>query len=274
MSTDEGSVESGESTDTKEGDRKFVVALARGLDVLRSFRPRDGFLGNQEIAERTGLPKPTVTRITYTLCRLGYLTRIARLGKYQLAPSAITLGYSALANLGIRHIARPFMDEMSERLGAPVAIGTRDRDRALYLDISRGPAAFTFQLDVGSSIPLAQSAMGRALLSVMSDAEREEAIARLPASYGDDWPVVETAMRAEIAACMNRGYAVSAGSWRPGIHAVAVPLVAADGSGVYAFNCGGPPYLFTDRFMHDEVGPALLDLTRSLESVLNGTRRR
>ncbi len=56
-----------------EGDRKFVVALARGLDVLRCFRARDGFLTNQEIAERTGLPKPTVTRLTYTLCQLGYL---------------------------------------------------------------------------------------------------------------------------------------------------------------------------------------------------------
>lgn len=256
-----------------KGDRKFVVALARGLEVLRSFRPRDGFLGNQEIAERTGLPKPTVTRITYTLCRLGYLTKVPRLGKYQLAPSAITLGYSALANLGIRHIARPFMDEMAERLGAPVAMGIRDRNRALYLDISRGSSAFTFQLDIGSGIPLAQTAMGRALLSVMSHDEREAAIARLPSRYGDDWPDIETEMRNEIATCIGRGYAVSIGAWRPGIHAVAAPLVAADASGVYAFNCGGPPYQFTDSFMHDEVGPALLDLTRLVEAALNGTRR-
>lgn len=256
-----------------KGDRKFVVALARGLEVLRSFRPRDGFLGNQEIAERTGLPRPTVTRITHTLCRLGYLTKVPRLGKYQLAPSAITLGYSALANLGIRRIARPFMDEMAERLGAPVAMGIRDRDRALYVDISRGSSAFTFQLDIGSGIPLAQSAMGRALLSVMSHAEREAAIARLSSRYGGDWPRVEAEMRSEIDICLSRGYAVSTGAWRPGIHAVAAPLVAADGSGVYAFNCGGPPYQFTDGFMHEEVGPALLDLTRSVESALNGTRR-
>ena len=74
-------------------DRKFVVALARGLEVLRAFHVRDGFLGNQEIADRTGLPKPTVTRLTYTLCKLGYLMQVPRLGKYQLAPSAITLGY-------------------------------------------------------------------------------------------------------------------------------------------------------------------------------------
>ncbi len=264
----------GEAVDADEGgDRKFVTALARGLEVLRAFRPRDGFLGNQEIAERTGLPKPTVTRLTYTLCTLGYLTKMPRTGKYQLAPSAITLGYSALANLGIRQIARAHMDELAERLAAPVALGIRDRNRALYVDISRGSAAITFQLDIGSGIPLAQSAMGRALLSVMPPDERERAIAALAPRYGGDWPELEREMRGEIDACIQRGYAISAGAWRPGIHAVAAPLVAADGSGVYAFNCGGPPYQFTESFMHEEVGPAIRDLVRSVEAALNGRRR-
>jgi DNA-binding IclR family transcriptional regulator len=70
-------------------DRKFVVALSRGLDVLRAFHPRDGLLGNQEIAARTNLPKPTVSRLTYTLTKLGYLTQVARFEKYQLAPPAM-----------------------------------------------------------------------------------------------------------------------------------------------------------------------------------------
>ena len=37
-------------------DRQFVTALARGLEVLRAFRAHDDLLGNQEIAQRTGLP--------------------------------------------------------------------------------------------------------------------------------------------------------------------------------------------------------------------------
>lgn len=54
-------------------DRQFVTALARGLEVLRSFEPGDRHLGNQDIAERSGLPKPTVSRQTYTLSRMGFL---------------------------------------------------------------------------------------------------------------------------------------------------------------------------------------------------------
>jgi len=72
-----------------QGDRKFITALARGLEVLRVFTPTEGLLGNGEIAERTGLPKPTVSRLTYTLTKLGYLSHIERLAKYQLAPAAL-----------------------------------------------------------------------------------------------------------------------------------------------------------------------------------------
>jgi DNA-binding IclR family transcriptional regulator len=55
-------------------DRQFVNGLARGLEVLRAFRPDDGPLGNHALAERTGLPRSTVSRLTYTLTSLGYLS--------------------------------------------------------------------------------------------------------------------------------------------------------------------------------------------------------
>ena len=54
-------------------DRKFITALGRGLDVLRCFGPRDRWLANQDISARTGLAKPTVSRLVYTLTRLGFL---------------------------------------------------------------------------------------------------------------------------------------------------------------------------------------------------------
>ena len=61
------------SVQEQEKDRQFVTALARGLELLRCFTPRENVLGNQDLARKTGLPKPTVTRLTHTLMRLGYL---------------------------------------------------------------------------------------------------------------------------------------------------------------------------------------------------------
>ncbi len=254
----------------RDEDRNFVVALARGLEVLRAFKVRDGFLGNQEISERTGLPRPTVSRLTYTLCQLGYLTKVERIGKYQLAPSAIALGYSALANVGIRKIARPLIQAAAEHLSAPVALGVLDRNRALYIDIARGSTTFTVQLDIGSRIPLATTAMGCALIAAASPAERDRIFAGLSERYGKDWPACEAQIREAIEFYGQEGYVIRKGSWRSDINAVGVPLVAADGSGTFAFNCGGPPNEFTMKKIRTVVGPALRQMVQEIDTRLNG----
>src|SRR3954465_15795334 len=153
-------------------DRRFVVALSRGLDVLRAFRPHDGLLGNQEIAARTNLPKPTVSRLTYTLTKLGYLTPVPRFEKYQLAPAAMALGYAALSNLGVRHLSEPFREEMMRATGGAVAIGGRDRQSMIYFGQSPGTETVGVQLDVGSRVPIATTAMGRAYFWALNDDER------------------------------------------------------------------------------------------------------
>lgn len=251
-------------------DRKFVTSLARGLEVLRVFRVRDGFLGNQEISERTGLPKPTVSRLTHTLCSLGYLTRVERIGKYQLAPAAITLGYSALANLGVRNIARSYMRSAAEQLSAPVALGVLDRNRALYIDIARGSTTFTVQLDIGSRIPLATTAMGLALIAGAKPAEREAIMSRLAERHGTQWPQHKANIEDALENYDRHGYVMCTGSWRPDIHAVGVPLFAADGSGTFSFNCGGPPNQFTVEKMETVYGPALRTMVREIDRQLSG----
>lgn len=256
----------------QDGDRKFVTALARGLEVLRCFHPRDGFLSNQEIAERTGLPKPTVTRLTYTLCELGYLMQIPRLGKYQLAPGTITLGYAALANLGIRHVAREFMDQAAELLAAPVALGVLDRNKALYVGISRGSATFTVQLEIGSRIPLVETAMGRALLVTLPEAEREEHLLLAVAKHPENGMLMRKTMDKAVADYQQHGFVVSTGEWRPDIFAAGAPLVAADGSGTYAFNCGAPPHHFPPERLYNEVGPVMAALVKVVDDALNGRR--
>ena len=54
-------------------DRNFVTALARGLELLRAFGTGEEYLGNAELSNRTAIPRPTVSRLTYTLNQLGQL---------------------------------------------------------------------------------------------------------------------------------------------------------------------------------------------------------
>jgi DNA-binding IclR family transcriptional regulator len=252
------------------GDRKFITALARGLEVLRAFTPTEGLLGNGELAERTGLPKPTVSRLTYTLTKLGYLAHVERLAKYQLAPAALALGYTALANIRIRQLARTYMQELADYAGAVVALGTRDRLDLIYLELARSKHGAMLRLMQGSRLPIVSTAMGRALIAGMPESERNWLLGYIKRQEGKNWPKVKTIIERSIKDFETRGFTLSLGDWERDINAIGVPLTAADGSGVFAFNCGAPAFHFTRDKLENDIGPRLVNMVRNVEVALSG----
>ena len=203
--------------------------------MLRAFHPNDGLLGNQELAARTNLPKPTISRLTYTLTKLGYLTPVPRFEKYQLAPSAMALGYAALANLGVRHLSEPYREELMRETGGAVAVGGRDRYSMIYFGQSRN-GLLGVQLDVGSRVPIATTAMGRAYIWALPDDERAALLRELRDHYGSRW----SRMRDGIAPRANGGEHGSRFCRRMAERRArgGVALKLNDGTGPYAFNCG------------------------------------
>jgi DNA-binding IclR family transcriptional regulator len=251
-------------------DRNFVVALSRGLEVLRAFHPNDGLLGNQEIAARTNLPRPTVSRLTYTLTKLGYLTPVPRFEKYQLAPSAMALGYAALANLGLRHLSEPYREEVMRATGGAVAVGGRDRHSMIYFGQSRDGHTLGVQLDVGSRIPIATTAMGRAYIWALSAEDRAVLLRELREHYGSRWSKMRDGIERSGETIAKHGFAVSAGDWQDDVAAVGVAIKLNDGTGPYAFNCGAPAFRFTEDRLLNDIGPRLVAMVRNIEAALGG----
>lgn len=253
--------------DTK--DRKFVVALARGLELLRVFKPGDVLLGNQEIAERTGLPKPTVTRLTYTLTRLGYLAYSKRFEKYRLGTGVLALGYVCLSNYGVREVARPLMRELAEETRASVSLGARERLYMTYLENCSGHGALTLRLNIGSRVPMATTAMGRALLAALPEDERGYLLDHIRRRDEAAWPEVHAGIKQALNDYRERGYCISAGDWDRDVNAVGVPIILPDSAEVLAFNCGGPSFLLPRDKLHSEIGPRLRHLVSNVETALS-----
>src|SRR5690606_12406557 len=51
----------------RHADPAFATTLAHGLSVLQAFRHGEPALSNRELADRTGLSKATISRLTTTL---------------------------------------------------------------------------------------------------------------------------------------------------------------------------------------------------------------
>lgn len=244
-------------------DRQFVTALARGLEVLRCFAPRERYLGLSELARRTSLPKATVARLAGTLAKLGYLGYEQSLGKYRLATGVLSLGYSMLSNMDIRDVARPFMQELAESARASVAVGVRDRLSVVYVEWVRSSAPITVMRGVGVRLPLATTSMGRAYLAAASGDERNEVLAQLRGLDESDWPRIARGIDEAVRDYASRGFCLSIGDWDKDIASVAVPFTAPDGTRM-AFNCGGPAFAISRDALENDIGPHLVDLVQRL----------
>ncbi|WP_240160737.1 helix-turn-helix domain-containing protein [Burkholderia sp. Ax-1719] len=75
----------------------MVAPLARGLAILCAFGRGRAWLGNLDIAQETGIPAPTVSRLLHSLLVLGYVQQDETTRLYALAPAALALGYAAVA---------------------------------------------------------------------------------------------------------------------------------------------------------------------------------
>lgn len=246
-------------------DRQFVTALARGLEILRCFRPGEAYLTNSEMAKRTGMPKPTISRLTYTLTKLGYLTYSADQGRYQLGAPVLALGYTLLANLDVRKLARPAMQELAEYAQCSVAIGIRDRLHMVYVEACRGSAAVTLRRDAGSRIPLATTAMGKAYLCGLPQTDRDFLMDHIRLTADTNWPKIKTDIEQGFKDYQDRGFVLSSGLWDANISAVGVPLLDQDIARTMAFNCGGPAFLLPYEKLVEDLGPRLVQLVRNVE---------
>ncbi|MCO2354278.1 IclR family transcriptional regulator [Pseudomonas aeruginosa] len=248
-------------------DRQFVTALARGLELLRCFTPRESLLGNQELAKKTGLPKPTVSRLTHTLTRLGYLRHLPHSGKYQLEVGVMSFGYAMLSNLSIRALARPLMEEMAGYAKAAVAMAARDRLSMVYLDVVHGEANLTMRRQVGSHLSLHRSAIGRACLAAMPEDEREFILGHIRKRHPEDWPEVRKGLERAFRDYADYGFCLSLGEWQRDVNAVGVAL-HHESHGLLAFNCGGPSFHLKREKLEDDIGPRLLHMVHNIEAAI------
>lgn len=168
--------------------RQFVTARARGLEILSAFRIGDGPLGNQELAQRANLPKPTVSRMTHTLAQMGYLTFNKGTETYEWAGRTLSLGYAAISNMDIRRVAGPIMREIAERENLHIALGIRDRLMILAIETWESRSPIALRLPTGARMPIATTSAGKAYLAMVPADERKRVLDEVRRHHGAEWP--------------------------------------------------------------------------------------
>ncbi len=246
------------------GDRQFATTLARGLELLRCFSPQTPVLGNKELCRATGLPAPTVSRLTYTLTTMGYLTQRSEHGKFRLGSAVLSLGYPLLASFKFRQRAREGMIRLAREVGGSVSLGIRDRLNVVYIESLRYADRQVLPLEIGMSHSLAGTAVGRACLLSYPEPERNALLNQLRVKRPDHWARFSEALLANLQEYPRRGFCVSLGESFPDVQAVAVPLGRIDQEEPAALNCAFTGRPMDERWLATVIAPKLMALARSL----------
>lgn len=252
--------------DRETVDRDFVTALARGLDVLRCFTGKQAALGPTEVAQLSGLPKSTVNRLIHTLNTLDYLRYSEESGKYRLGPAMLALNSAPKEQVDVRDIARPLMRELAAATGAQVALAIRDQLSILYLETYRGQSLVTLNLGVGSRIPLATTAGGRACLAGLPASERAGLLERIRNLDEYAWLKIAPGIDAAMAEHAATGCCSSMGDWVSQINAIAAPLALGQAMPRMVVSVAGVADIYPADKLLSEIRPLLLDLVRTVEA--------
>jgi DNA-binding IclR family transcriptional regulator len=208
-------------------------SLERGIAILRAFRPGSTLLGNGELAERTGLARSTVSRLTQTLVGMGMLQVEARSRAYYLAPAVLTTAHAMRSGSPILAIAAPHMRVCASTHKINVGLATADGDEMVYLESIRyHPRPSLRSVVSGQIVPIALTSLGRAYLAGISVAEQQALVARLSLANVRNWKALKNDINAAISDVNNLGYCAT--SWQPEVVAIATPLIYQDT--VYALN--------------------------------------
>src|SRR4051812_19086425 len=242
-------------------DAAFATTLAKGLVVLEAFKAGATQLGNMELSTLTGIPRPTVARLTHTLAELGYLRYDPDRAKYCVGARALRMAHPLLAGMQFRQAARPMMQELAQSVRGTVSIGLLDGTSMIYVESARSGDVGPHVPDIGMPIPVVMTAMGRAAAAILPPADAARLEERIAGEDSGIWLSSRDAYRAGKAQCSSRGFCTCIGEYMASIHAVASPLFyAPEQKQTFSINCGIPAFRLQPGQLEGEIGPRLAAL--------------
>jgi IclR family pca regulon transcriptional regulator len=219
----------------RSSEPDFIEALARGLDVLQAFQPREPVLTLAEVAARTELARPTARRILLTLIELGYVRTEA--GGFTLTPRVLDLGTVFIQSFGLWETARPHMNFLVGQVNDSTSIAQLDGSDIVYVARAAVPKIVGLAVSIGTRFPALQTSLGKVLLAALPPAELEAALGE-PSRSGvtPRWQPTKAERDDVLREVRAQGWALTDQALAPGIRSVAAPLRDGTGRVVAAIN--------------------------------------
>jgi len=156
------------------GNSNYIKSLTKAIAVLRSFSLDKRELGVLDVVRKVGISKPTAYRILTTLAQGQILEKKRKTGKYTIGPLLYSLGSLYLTTTDLLLASVPVAKTLNDLTGEAITVAIRNRSDSVFVLAVESKYAVSLRIHVGSILPGYCCAMGRALLSGLTEEEIDD----------------------------------------------------------------------------------------------------
>jgi IclR family acetate operon transcriptional repressor len=245
-------------------EMKSVTRSLRILEAVAQHQP----VTVGELTKLFGLPKSTVQRTLVTLAEAGWLRANRKdTTRWEVGARVLAVRPAALQGSSLFAAARDPMIRLRDQVNETIHLSVPDALEGMVVvdRVDCAHAVRTFHT-IGDISPLHATAVGRAVLAHLPRHDVEEFLTGGTGGlerFSDATPVDPSELRAELDRIRADGYSVNRNQFRPGVCAVAAPVLDEDGTPLAAVAISMPDSRY-DAERVPEWGRLVADTTAEI----------
>lgn len=219
---------------------RLTPAVMRAFDILELFVGRGARWSTAEIVEATQLPKTSVHELLTTLAHREYLVREPS-GHYVLGARTVQLGNAYASRFDLLGAATDAARTVAYQTGETCSVAIREGTEIFYLAKVDGREVMPLISSVGKRVAANCTALGKVLLSVLSDAQLDQLYGTVPLPAYTDRSITDLGELKQVLAQVRvNGYALEAGESGPSTFCAAAPVRDVSGDVAAALSISVP----------------------------------
>jgi DNA-binding IclR family transcriptional regulator len=214
-----------------------VPAIHRALDIIEDLI-KIRMITVSEVNQHFKIPKSSAYAILQTLKDRGYIHKDEN-ERYSLSLKLFSLGSELIAGIDLRRSTYPLLQELAEKANITAHVAILEGARAVYIEKIEVMASVRLRTEVGRTLHLHSTSIGKALLAFRPEEEINRIVATLPLPALTPRTITDpAAFKKELAKVRAQGYALANEENEPEIRAIGAPIFGSNGRTVAAVNLG------------------------------------
>ena len=204
-------------------NNQSMQSVTRIFTLIEKIAESQSGLSISELSRASGLPKTTVFRQVKALVGNNYLVKDKN-ERYKLGYKFIALAKCYTSKLDLREVAGPYLRQLASALNVTGHIAVRQGDYAAYIEKIQPFSYVCMYSEIGKTIDLYCSALGKSLMLQFSDEELNAYLKRTNFIKYTQTTLSKTELIKELKAVKSEGVAYDNAEHEDGVFCISVPI--------------------------------------------------